>query len=528
MPGLNDTAEQAKQFWASRSSRQRYLLLGGVGATVALLMLFIHFLGTPDYKPLFTNLDPSDAQAIVTQLQAQGIPHQLSADGKTILVPEDKVDAARMQAASQGEPHTGQMGFELFDKMSWGQTEFDEKVDYQRALEGELERSIETLADVESARVSLVMPTESIFLDQQQAAKASVVLKLRDGELSKSAVMAIARLVAGAVPQLKPQDVSIVDADTDEALSIGSGNSADGQGNDTTLTDRLLSTLEPIVGAGRIHATVNVEYNQSTTDESDEKYDPTVSALLSDQKSDDRMGNSTGPSGVPGTASNIPGAKKAPAPPAGSSGGQNSTTENAQYGVNKTIIHTVTPAGRVQRISAAIVVDDVLVRTVVKGKTVVTHRRRSQQELDQIRNLAEAAIGFDPKRGDTISVENVAFASDADTQLASPSFSVKVQKTMQDYSSILRPAFLLLLFVLAYLFLLRPMQKQVFGPGKALPAASTVTLTAGPNGQPIATPELPSGAQRAAHLKEQTAELVRQKPQHTARALQAWLREEPS
>lgn len=529
MAGRNNSAEQAKRFWATRTGKQRAFLLGGAAATVAMLVLFVRLLGAPDYQPLFTNLAPADSQAIVAQLDAEGIPHQMSADGKTISVPADKIDVARMQAAAQGEPHTGQMGFELFDKMSWGQTDFDEKVTYQRALEGELERSIETLADVESARVNLVMPTDSVFLDQQQGAKASVVLKLRDGELSKDAVVAISRLVAGAVPQLKPQDVSIVDADTDQALGLGSGNSAAGAGNDSTLTDRLIQTLEPIVGVGRIRASVNVQYDQSTTDESQEKYDPTVSVLLSDQKSEDRMGGSAVPSGVPGTTSNIPKGKKAAPKPAPPSNMQSSTTDNAQYGVNKTVIHTVTPAGQIQRISAAILVDDAIVRTVVKGKTTFVRRARSPQELAEIRNLAEAAIGFDPKRGDTISVENIAFATDpTDLQTPPPTLTMKVQKTVQSYSSILRPVFLLILFVLAYLFLVRPVQKQVLNTTYAPPALPEPGVSAGGEKLALTVPELTSGPARAALLKEQTVDIIRQKPQQTARAVQAWLREEPS
>src|ERR1700739_3942818 len=171
MAGFNfkEATEQVKQFWATRSPRQRGYLLGGVGATVALLALFVRWIETPDYKPLFTGLEPADAQTLSAQLDAQGIPHQTSADGKGISVPADKLNAARMQTAAQGTPHSGRMGFEIFDKMSWGQTEFDEKVAYQRALEGELERSIQTLSDVESARVHLVMPTDSVFLDRQRA-----------------------------------------------------------------------------------------------------------------------------------------------------------------------------------------------------------------------------------------------------------------------------------------------------------------------------------------------------------------------
>src|ERR1700691_1260209 len=185
MPGSSNVVEQVKQFWGSRTGLQKSLLLGGAGATALMLTLFVRLIGSPDYKPLYKDLDPADAQALTTQLDSQNIPHQTSADGKEVSVPADKIDAARMLTATQGQPHSGRMGFELFDKMSWGQTEFDEKVTYQRALEGELERTIETLSDVKSARVHLVMPTDSIYEEHQRAAKGSVILKLKGDNISK-------------------------------------------------------------------------------------------------------------------------------------------------------------------------------------------------------------------------------------------------------------------------------------------------------------------------------------------------------
>lgn len=526
MAGYKNAGEQVKQLWSSRNGRQRGFLIGGAAATAAVLLLFVKLIGSPDYKTLYTGLDPDDAQSLSAKLDAAGIAHQTSPDGKTISVPADKLDAARMQSASDGGPHSGRMGFELFDKMSWGQTEFDEKVTYQRALEGELERSIETLSDVESARVHLVMPTDSVFIDRQREAKASVVLKLRHGTLSKEAALAISRLVAGAVDQLKPEDVSIIDADTDRSLGIGP-DAADGGGAEADLSARLINTLEPIVGTGKIRASVNVDYDQGTTDESQEKYDPTVSAVLSDQKSEDISGGSAVPAGVPGTSSNIPTAKpQKPAPPPQM---QSSKTENAQYGVNKTIVHTVTPAGRIQRITAAILVDDEVVKTVQKGKVTYTRKKRSAEELNQIKQLAEAAIGFDEKRGDSISVQSLPFDADAaEMDMPAANWSTQVQKTVSDYSSLLRPASLLLLFVLAYMFVLRPVQKHVFTatamPSGAEPLLPATHMEALPGGS--SDPGLE--ASRANQLKEQTVEMIRQKPLHTARAVQAWLHEEPS
>ena len=177
-------------------------------------------------------------------------------------MPADKLAAARLQTATQGAPHSGRMGFELFDKVSWGQTEFDEKVTYQRALEGELERTIETLSDVASARVHIVMPTDSAFADSQRAAKASVILKLRHDTLSKDAVLAISRLVSGAVDELKPEDVSIVDADSDRSLGLSHDGQAEGAATEATLAQRLVATLEPVVGVDKIRASVNIDYDQ--------------------------------------------------------------------------------------------------------------------------------------------------------------------------------------------------------------------------------------------------------------------------
>jgi flagellar M-ring protein FliF len=534
MATYKNAVEQLKQFWASRNGKQKGFLLGGAAATALLLVAFVRLIGSPDYKPLFTGLEPADAQSLSAQLDAQGIPHQTSADGKTISVPADKLNAARMQTASQGSPHSGRMGFELFDKMSWGQTEFDEKVTYQRALEGELERSIQTLSDVDSARVHLVMPTDSVFVDRQRAGKASVVLKLKRGSLSKDTVQAIGRLVAGAVDGLKPEDVSIVDADTDRALNTGHDTQT-GETAETELTSRILRTLEPIVGADRIRASVNVDYDQGTTEESQEKYDPSVSALLSEQKTMDQSGGVAPAAGVPGTTSNNAATKAKtpagqPAPPQPQVPTQNSTTENAQYGVNRTVVHTMTPAGRVQRITAAILVDDAVVRNVEKGKVSFTRRKRTADELTKIQELAQAAIGFDAKRGDSISVQNLAFDSDpASTELLTPNWSTKAQKAITDYSFAMRPASLLLLFALAYLFLVRPVQKYALSTNApALVAGMPELANEELEALPAIQIDLPPDALRASRLREHTAELVRQKPTHTARAVQAWLAEEPS
>jgi len=541
MAGTTNVVEQLKQFWATRTGRQRAFLLGGAGATVVLLTLFARLIGTPDYKPLYKDLDPADAQTLATQLAAQNIPHQISPDGKTVSVPADKLDAARMQTAQQGQPHSGRMGFELFDKMTWGQTEFDEKVAYQRALEGELERTIQTLSNVESARVHLVMPSDSVFIDRQRGAKASVILKLKRAGFSKESAVAISRLVAGAVDQLNPEDVSIIDADTEMSLGPGHSELGNNEDEEARLTQRLVNTLEPVVGTNAIRASVNIDYDHGSVEQSEEKYDPTVSAVLSSQKSEDQAsGSGAVPMGVPGTASNVPTATKtkpAEGTTATSQQGssQSSKSESTQYGVNKTVIHTISPGGRVQRITAALLVDDVLVKNVQKGKTTYTRQKRSQDELNKIRELAQAAIGFDAKRGDSISVQNMSFeANAAESDLPAAGWTTQVQKAVTDYSPALRPLALLAMFALVYMFIIRPVQKQVLSQALLPAGAGAQPALAAAGGaaqvQPLAvasvTPELTPGNMRASQLKAQTYELVRQKPLDTARAMQAWLQEE--
>jgi len=543
MPGFTNVIEQSKQFWASRTGLQKAFLVGSAAATAVLLTAFVHLLATPDYKPLYKDLDPSDAQALATQLDSQNIPHQISPDGKTVSVPADKLDAARMQTATQGQPHSGRMGFELFDKMSWGQTEFDEKVAYQRALEGELERTIQTLSDVDQARVHLVLPTDSVFLDRQRSAKAAVILKLKHNGLSKDAVVAISRLVSGAVDELKPEDVSIIDADSERSLGLGRDGPGNDQDQEARLTERLINTLEPVVGTNAIRASVNVDYDMGSSDESDEKYDPNVSAVLSMQRTEDVAGGSAIPAGVPGTASNIPTAK--PSKTAGTvntqntsalqlpstvqGGTQSSKTESAQYGVNKTLIHTTTPAGRIQRVTAALLIDDAVIKTVNKGKVTITRQKRSQDELHRIQELAEAAIGFDAKRGDTISVQNLSFDSDStETDFPAKSWASQVERTVSDNSSLIRPLSLLALFLLAYVLVIRPVQKHALSRNE-LTAGLQPALAAGETqGLPAESTNALDTGRRAAQLKQQTSELARKSPIDTARAMQAWMHEEQS
>jgi flagellar M-ring protein FliF len=515
--------ERAKLFWAGLRPQQQLFLGLGLALTLAVVAFLVHMIATPEYKPLMKGLEPADAQAITAQLAAKKIEYQVSPDGTSISVPADQLDAARMEVASHDAPHSGRIGFEIFDKVSWGQTEFDEKVNYQRALEGELERTIQTISNVKSARVHLVMAAESVFIDRERGAKASVTLKLRRGELSRDELSAISRLVAGAVDDLKPTDVVIVDADSNRTLGQGNSN---GEGTDSLereLTQRLMTTLAPVVGADHLRATVNVEYETGSSEESQEKYDPTVSAALTTQHSEEGSGSGSVVGGVPGTSSNVPKPKDGAAKNIARDPGQYSRTDNNTYGVNKITRHVIEPSGGIRRITAAVLLDDAIERRWESGKWVEFRHKRQPEELKPIEELAQAAIGFNTDRGDVISVQNLTFDHAAPVDPLPLTPVEQVRKAMADYSLAIRYATLLLLFLLVYLLTIRPIQKRVLAT-RPVPVPVKSSLQTEPE---LAAPDPQTLlAQRSMALKKQLAEFVKAEPESSTTAVRAWLREE--
>lgn len=526
--------EQMQRMWSRLTSRQRIVVGGGTLATVLLVGVLAKTLGEPEMKPLMVGLEPADAQAMVTQLAAKKINAQMTADGKGINVAAEQLDAARMEVASEGAPHSGRMGFELFDKVSWGQTEFDEKVNYQRALEGELERTIATLSDVKSARVHLVLPRNSVFLERERGAKASVTLRLKHGAMAPEELDAIGRLVSGAVDNLQPTDVAIIDADSNQALGR-KGGSAEGRELEEELQKKLMATLGPAVGSENLRASVNVEYDLSTSEESQDKYDPAVSAVLQTQKSQEQTGAGAAQGGVAGTSGNLPaqtGGTPA-ADPGVADGAQTSSSENSTFGVNKILRHTVSPAGRIRRISAAVLVNDGVDRKQVNGKWQETPLKRSAAQLKQIQDLAQAVLGMDTQRGDVLSVQNMPF-DDGRLPETPPTVLTKVRAGVSEFGNVLRYAAMLLLFGLVYLLMFRPAQKQVMASMREMGAGKPATATEAVLPAPLKAAELRSGEEAMAMeangsaLKKQLAELVQAEPVSMTRTVQAWLREDPA
>ena len=499
---------QLQAFLKSLSTKQIALLVAGAALVGGVLWLFVGAANNVEYKTLYSNLDSSEAQQIATQLSSKNIPYQLSPDNTTLKVPADQLDKVRLDLASQGLPQNGRLGFEIFDKPNWSGSDFAEKVNYQRALEGELERTIQTISGVEAARVHIVLPHDSLFSERERKAKAAVVLKFRGRKLGDDSGRAIKFLVASAVDNLSAEDVTIVDAQGRSLLADEDNGIHHNEEIEKLLADKIVATITPIVGQDKVRANVTVTYDLSSTEENNEIYDPKSAVAVTHEMSEERNGG-TEPAGIPGTSSNIPG-KTVQADTAATISSQTSKSDSATYAVNKTVRHTIQPAGRVQRVTAAVLLDD-------DGKLKLT-----PEQLKSIDELARAAVGFDANRGDVIKVESIAFRNPEPEKLPPPALPMRVQKVVNDWSTALRYAAVVLVFFIVYWLVLRPVKNQIVASFKALPLPGTPKLAA------AGVEVLDADAEQHpnAILKRQLAETVRKEPENASRLIQSWIRED--
>ncbi|HEX3435911.1 MAG TPA: flagellar basal-body MS-ring/collar protein FliF [Pseudacidobacterium sp.] len=499
---------------------QKLWFAGAVGLAMLCFIGILWFTTRTDWKVLYAGLEPADVREITSELTAANIPFDISPDGATLRVPAANLDKARLATTAKGGPKSGRMGFELFDKPNWIGSEFDEKVNYQRALEGELEHTINTLSDVESSRVHLVMAHDSLFSSIQRDAKASVVLKLRRRSLSDDQADAIRNLVASAVDDLHPENVTLLDADGHSQLGKRNA-SAEADAHEQALAEKLVATLEPVAGVGNVRASVNVEYDSSSADEVDETYDPNDVVTLSMQRSEQTSGTQPGPAGVPGTASNAPNVKP-PLFPTQEAGTQNLKQESGTYGASKRVRHTIQNPGKLRRVTAAVLINH---RMTMSGGHAIW-QARTPDEMKQLSELAQTTIGFDRTRGDQVSVEDVAFEENS-----APPPSAMQQMLDQAIRSenvwkygVLMTALICLMF-----FVVRPMMRRDTALQKVLASIEPEN------------PKLPDNTEQPALIEDQTtifekkraqvmfdavSEHLRQEPAQATRLLQSWIHTE--
>lgn len=407
--------DQLRKLLASFAPRQLATMAIALALCGTALYALVHWRKEADFKTLYTGLAPEDSAAVVQKLKQSSTDYRLSDAGDVISVPSAKLAELRLEMAAAGLPKTGRIGFEIFDKTNLGATEFVEHVNFRRALEGELERSVAALSEVEQARVHITFPKDSVFLESREPAKASVMMKLRPGaRLSARNVMAVQHLVASAVEGLVPDAVSVLDMQGN-LMSRPTPSSPDEAASDAVLEYRqkvehdllqkVSATLDPLLGHDKYRASMSADVDLSSSEQSEETVDPAKSVMLQSQKTEEIIGGAIS-GGIPGTASNLPRPTSRP----GSSGTTTQRrTENINWQPSKVTKTTKIPQGTVKRLSVALLLDHT-VKWEGSGKNakrIVTPP--SQQVLSSVKDVVTAAIGLMPERGDVITVETLPF-----------------------------------------------------------------------------------------------------------------------
>jgi flagellar M-ring protein FliF len=413
--------DQIKRLLESLTWKQILSLVLAAAAVIGGLAVFSRWNRERDFRPLYSSMAPEDAAAVLAKVRESGSEFRLSENGSLVLVPSGRVAELRLQLAAAGLPKSGRIGFELFDKTTFGMSDFTEQVNYHRALEGELERSVMSLAEVEQARVHITFPKDSLFLDSRQPAKASVLVKLREGsQLSPQNVAAICQLAASAVDGLLPEAVTVVDMRGNLLNKARKASSPDDpepsdaaleyrQKLEHDLLGKINATLEPLLGPDKFRATASVECDFNSAEQSEDTYDPSKSVMVNSQKTEDMSGGGTIPAGVPGTASTLP--PPAPRPLPATRGTVSRRTENISYQSSHTVRHVREPQGAIKRMSVSLLVDS-NVRyegTGAKAKRIV--EPPSAEKLKAIHDLVAGVIGLSTERGDQLVVETLPFES---------------------------------------------------------------------------------------------------------------------
>jgi len=514
-----------------------------LAAMILVTIILIGFFGftilrvtAPLMTPLFTDLSVEDSAAIIKELDRQGVAYEIKNEGSIVLVPKDRVARLRMKLAEGGIPKGGGVGYEIFDKSdALGATSFVQNMNHLRALEGELVRTIKAIDRIQAARVHLVLPERPLFSREKVEASASIVLKVR-GSLEPQQVQAIRHLVASAVNGLKPQRISIVDeagrllADGASEDNLGGGISADERkaSYERRLRDQIEAIVSSVVGPGRTRVQITADFDYNRITQTSDRFDPEGRVVRSSQSREEssitlsNQGEVTVANELPGGNQNAQG---------GPGRDQNKKSEEIiNYEITRTTKTEVVEGGRVNRISAAVLVDGNYTRDD-KGETV--YQERSKEELDRIAALVRSAIGFDQKRGDQVEVINLRFAEVPSNIISEPTGVMAfLQLTKDDIMRGIEIFVMLVLGIIVLLVIVRPMMRRIFQPpGKSAAAAHVPAL---PIDEPIEIK--PSNAARMidiaqvqgqvhAQSVEKVGDLADSNPQETISIIREWLHE---
>jgi len=503
------------------SLARKLSLIGAMAVSALLFSLIIMQSQVADYSLLFANLPSRDAASVVEWLKGHKVPYRLEDGGRDIMIPADKVYEARIELAGSGLSEGG-VGFEIFDKQSFGMTDFAQKVNYRRALQGELIRTITSLAPVEAARIHLALPEKRLFREQQQQATASVVIKLSSGRsLKESQLQGIVHLVAGSVEGLESENVTVVDS-SGKILSKSRADEVAGpmtpgmlnyqQAMERRLEVRAQSLLDRALGAGNSLVRVNAEVDFDQHERVEEALDPKGAVAVSEQTSTEEGGGETN-SGVPGVVSNLQGKAATTTTPASRS------EETVNYELSKVTSKTIQSVGTVKTLSVSVLVADRVTPGTEGAEPTSTPR--STEEIQEIEQMVRSALGINATRGDLISVVSMPFESGfSDEPLLQPSLIDKVYPFMP----IIKYALLAIAALMAYLLFLKPLMRTLRGASEQTQPMKTVEELEAEMRGDDSTPLLGGPSDPLAQIRQE----VLGGDMMPVQVVKNWLREEPS
>lgn len=504
VPNIRELPTQFKEFWNRLDKKRKFVLIGGTIGVTLTLVIGLWWLTRVSWGLLYRGLDEATTGQIVEYLKQQKIPYRVEPDG-SIYVPKERVAELRMEVASKGlVGGTRGPGFELFDREQIGITEFQEKVNYQRALEGELARTIQAIKGVKSVRVHLALPKETLFIEEEKPPKASVLIELQPGyQLTPSQVKGIVNLVSGAVPKLDPRNVTIVEATTGKSIKLPSEEEeltdtqlAYKRKLEQELKTKLEDILEKALGPGRAVAQVSVDISFDKERITEEIYDPEGTAVVSEEAEEEqrtsRVPREEGVAGVKGALE-----QKFEATTTQEAAGESYSRKRVlkNYEVSRKLRNLEISPGSIKKISVAVLVD----KNVLAGNDT--------QRITWLENLVKGAIGYNPDRGDEVKIEAYEFVKPP-----------VVKPGVMDYLvKLIKPALLILGILLVYLFIIRPLLKALAPKPTAPPEVVVREEVVKPPVEPKVEEILP---------QEIALGIIQSQPEKAAMIVKKWLLEE--
>lgn len=499
---------QTAAFFLAQPPARRAVLVGVGVASIVVVLGVAWWVQRPLFRPLFTNLGEQDAAAIVDALRAEKVPFELEDGGRAVLVPASKLYELRLALASRGLPEGGGVGFELFDRQTLGQTDFLQRLNYQRAMQGELGRTIAQLGGVESARVHIAMPERSLFVSEERRPSASVVVKLAPGRsLARAQIDGIVHLVASSVEGLEAEAVTVVDESgrrlTPERRADdptrASGDALEHQlAVERQLAERVEGMLGAVVGRDKVIARVAASLDFSRVERTEETFDPEGAVVKTQRTTREESRTASGAAGAPGVQANL--TNEAPATPAPDAPTSTRRDETQSFEVSKVVSRTIGPVGALKALSVAVLIDG----TWKEEGGTRTFTPRPQEELDRLRELVKNAVGFDEKRGDRVEIASVPFQTEP---------APEAESFFAGLSGVL-PALAMRLLAVAFaaamlFWVVRPLLLGLAARGEAARA-----------GGPAAIPH-----QAVLQLTQENLALTRQHPERAAALVREWLKE---